>query len=167
MRNSSWSETYHITCQTYVMAEVCMAASRTTSLAFIVTADRRVEGCILCSDSVKCYKTRAQVVVLPFHKPRVEMFEKTQVLQITCLPTGRLIDPLITAVLSALRTQWSWEFWYLFTAQNLNLKASRWLFPDFSFLHMSHLQDFEIIKQVWILDKDSLSKYKMYLSDDL
>lgn len=65
-----------------------MAASRTTSLAFIVTADRRVEGCILCSDSVKCYKTRAQVVVLPFDKPRVEMFEKTQVLQITCLPTG-------------------------------------------------------------------------------
>lgn len=30
---------------------------------------------------------------------------------------------------------------------------------------MSHLQDFEIIKQFWILDKDSLSKYKMYLSD--
>lgn len=54
-----------------------MAASRTTSLVFIVTADRRVEGYILCADSVKCYKTRAQVVVWPFDKPRVEMFEKT------------------------------------------------------------------------------------------
>lgn len=64
-RNSSWSQIFHVICQTRCMAWVSLAASRTWSLVFIddVTTDRRsrmnceVYMAIVYSDSAKCCKT--------------------------------------------------------------------------------------------------------------